>query len=95
MGPEGEQIKAIGARTGCSVVVEAKPRNAAFVPFRLVNYLADTPGQVRRRVAEWRGAPAVARRGGAGGGGMAPAAMLRVLTQPPLPNRRAGGGRCR
>lgn len=52
MGPGGEAIKALGERTGCSVVVESKNPNAAFVPFRLVNYLAPGPAEVAAAVAE-------------------------------------------
>ncbi|KAL4858199.1 Far upstream element-binding protein 3 [Chlorella vulgaris] len=52
MGPGGEDIKALSERTGCSVVVEGKLPNAAFVPFRLVNYLASEPQQVAAAVAE-------------------------------------------
>ena len=52
MGPGGEAIKALSERTGCSVVVEAKSMNAAFVPFRLVNFLAPGAAQVAAAVAE-------------------------------------------
>ena len=52
MGPQGEAIKALGERTGCSVVVESKSPNAAFVPFRLVNYLAPSPAEMAAAVAE-------------------------------------------
>ena len=34
------------------MVVEAKPKNAAFVPFRMVNYLAETPEQLVAAVSE-------------------------------------------
>jgi hypothetical protein len=66
LGPNGEQIKALSARTGCSVVVEAKPPNAAFVPFRIVNYMAPTLDGLLQAVyvsAGWGG------MGGWGGGG--------------------------
>jgi hypothetical protein len=52
MGPGGEAIKALGERSGCSVVVESKNPNAAFVPFRLVNYLAPGTAEVAAAVAE-------------------------------------------
>lgn len=52
MGPGGEAIKALGERTGCSVVVEGKSPNAAFVPFRLVNYLAPGPAELAAAVEE-------------------------------------------
>ena len=52
MGPGGEAIKSLSSRTGCSVVVEGKSPNAAFVPFRLVNYLAPGPAEVAAAVAE-------------------------------------------
>ena len=52
MGPAGEHIKAIGERSGCSVVVEAKAANAAFVPFRLVNYLAPDAASLVAAVGE-------------------------------------------
>ncbi len=52
MGPGGEAIKSLSERTGCSVVVEGKSPNAAFVPFRLVNYLAPGAAQISAAVAE-------------------------------------------
>lgn len=52
MGPGGEAIKALSERSGCSVVVEGKSPNAAFVPFRLVNYLGPAAPQVAAAVAE-------------------------------------------
>ena len=52
MGPGGEAIKALSERTGCSVVVEGKSPNAAFVPFRLVNYLAPGSEEISAAVAE-------------------------------------------
>lgn len=52
MGPGGEAIKSLSERTGCSVVVEGKSPNAAFVPFRLVNYLAPGAAQIAAAVAE-------------------------------------------
>ncbi len=52
MGPGGEAIKALSERTGCSVVIEGKSPNAAFVPFRLVNYLAADIEQITSAVAE-------------------------------------------
>ena len=52
MGPGGEDIKMLSQRSGCSVVVEGKSPNAAFVPFRLVNYLAIGPVEVAAAVAE-------------------------------------------
>lgn len=52
MGPGGEAIKSLSERTGCSVVVEGKSPNAAFVPFRLVNYLAPGAPQIAAAVAE-------------------------------------------
>ncbi|PSC69332.1 Far upstream element-binding 2 [Micractinium conductrix] len=52
MGPGGEAIKALSERSGCSVVVEGKSPNAAFVPFRLVNYLSPGPTQIAAAVAE-------------------------------------------
>ncbi|KAL4436969.1 hypothetical protein ABPG75_004108 [Micractinium tetrahymenae] len=52
MGPGGEAIKGLSERTGCSVVVEGKSPNAAFVPFRLVNYLAPGAPQIAAAVAE-------------------------------------------
>ncbi len=36
----------------CSVVVEGKNANAAFVPFRLVNYLCPAPASLAAAVAE-------------------------------------------
>lgn len=36
----------------CSVVVEGKNANAAFVPFRLVNYLGPAPASLAAAVAE-------------------------------------------
>lgn len=40
LGPGGDQIAAIGAVSGANVVIEAKPSNAAFIPFRFINYMA-------------------------------------------------------
>lgn len=42
LGPGGDQIQSINMSSGASVVVEAKPANAAFIPFRYVNYMAPT-----------------------------------------------------
>jgi hypothetical protein len=42
LGPGGEQLAAICAETGASVIVEAKLANAAFVPFRCIAYAAPT-----------------------------------------------------
>ncbi|PRW33858.1 far upstream element-binding 1-like isoform X1 [Chlorella sorokiniana] len=52
MGPGGEAIKGLSERCGCSVVVEGKNSNAAFVPFRLVNYLCPAPASLSAAVAE-------------------------------------------
>jgi transcription antitermination factor NusA-like protein len=52
MGPGGEDIKMLSQRTGCSVIIEGKSPNAAFVPFRLVNYLAIGPVEMAAAVAE-------------------------------------------
>lgn len=40
LGPGGEQIAAIIAKSGATVVVEPKPANHAFIAFRYVNYMA-------------------------------------------------------
>lgn len=42
LGPGGDQIAAISAMSGASVVIEAKPNNAAFIPFRTINYMAQS-----------------------------------------------------
>ena len=42
LGPGGDQIQSINMSSGASVVVEAKAANAAFIPFRYVNYMAPT-----------------------------------------------------
>jgi hypothetical protein len=38
LGPAGDQIAAINAATGANVIVESKPLNAAFIPFRVINF---------------------------------------------------------
>jgi hypothetical protein len=40
LGPGGDQIQSINMSTGASVVIEAKISNAAFIPFRYVNYMS-------------------------------------------------------
>lgn len=40
LGPGGDQIQSINMSSGASVVIEAKISNAAFTPFRYVNYMA-------------------------------------------------------
>ena len=55
MGPGGEDIKALSERCRCSVVVEGKVANAAFVPFRLVNYLAHDVRQIIAAVGDVSG----------------------------------------
>lgn len=52
LGPGGETIGKICTKTGCAVIVEAKPENAAFVPFRLVNYMAKNVTELSDAVAE-------------------------------------------
>ena len=54
-GPGGEDIKALSERCRCSVVVEGKVANAAFVPFRLVNYLAHDVRQIIAAVGDVSG----------------------------------------
>lgn len=52
LGPGGEQISKIAAKSNCAVVVEAKPENAAFVPFRFVNYMARDSAAIVAAVEE-------------------------------------------
>lgn len=52
LGPSGETINALSTRTYCSVVVEAKTPNSAFVPFRFVNYMAASTDRIAVAVAE-------------------------------------------
>ncbi|GAB4823052.1 hypothetical protein N2152v2_010098 [Parachlorella kessleri] len=59
MGPAGETIKGIGFRTGSSLLVEPKLANAAFIPFRIVDFaspdaasLAAAVGEVMERLVQ-------------------------------------------
>lgn len=51
LGPGGETILEICSRSRCSVVVEGKPVNAAFVPFRYVTFLCSTVEQTSDALA--------------------------------------------
>jgi hypothetical protein len=51
LGPGGETIAELCTRTKCNVVVEAKPANAAFVPFRFVNFLSSSTAVLGEAVA--------------------------------------------
>lgn len=78
MGPAGEVIKGIAARTGSTLLVEPKLANAAFIPFRLVNFscpgapaLSAAVGEVMDRLVQDEkyadGAPRLAFSFGFGG----------------------------
>jgi hypothetical protein len=51
LGPGGETILEICSRSRCSVVVEGKAANAAFVPFRYVTFLCATLAQTSDALA--------------------------------------------